>query len=218
MLDALEALPDLRDRSLWVSLSGAAGTGVALGAQAPRTANRVATEIHPYLEQDITTSAQNLRKIGANTVIRNSVVGSGVRVFENCVIENSIVGDNGRIGPFSRLRPDTELASEVHIGNFVEIKKSLVGLGSKVNHLSYIGDTEIGEGVNIGAGTITCNYDGANKHRTLIGDGAFIGSNTALVAPVTGAPLVVPLVMDRLSGHLLPEQARIRVSAAMDVR
>ena len=95
------------------------------------------------------------------------------------------MGEQSRIGPFARIRPDTELAASVHIGNFVEVKKSEVGEGSKVNHLSYIGDTTIGSRVNIGAGTITCNYDGANKHRTIIEDNVFIGSDTQLVAPVT---------------------------------
>ena len=89
------------------------------------------------------------------------------------------------VGPFSRLRPGAEIATGAHIGNFVEVKKSRVGAGSKVNHLSYIGDTEMGAGVNVGAGTITCNYDGANKHKTVIGDDVFIGSDTQLVAPVT---------------------------------
>jgi bifunctional UDP-N-acetylglucosamine pyrophosphorylase/glucosamine-1-phosphate N-acetyltransferase len=131
-------------------------------------------------------------QIGANTVIRNSEIGPGVQIRENCVIENARIGADSRIGPFARIRPDTELAEQVHIGNFVEIKKTRVGLGSKINHLSYIGDTSVGSGVNIGAGTITCNYDGVNKHRTVIGDGAFIGSNTQLVAPVevgTGATI-----------------------------
>ncbi len=92
------------------------------------------------------------------------------------------------IGPFARLRPDTVLAEQVHIGNFVELKKSTVAQGSKINHLSYIGDSEVGSQVNIGAGTITCNYDGANKYKTIIGDKAFIGSDTQLVAPVTVGP------------------------------
>ena len=96
------------------------------------------------------------------------------------------------VGPFARLRPGAMLAAEVHVGNFVEIKEALLGAGAKANHLSYIGDSTIGAGANIGAGTITCNYDGVNKHRTTIGEGAFIGSNTALVAPVTvGAGAIV---------------------------
>lgn len=123
-------------------------------------------------------------RIGANTVVRNSRVGPGVRIRENCVIEDAEIGEGAVIGPFARIRPETELAAGVHIGNFVEIKKSKVGRGSKINHLSYVGDSEVGGGVNIGAGTITCNYDGANKYKTVIGDGAFIGSDTQLVAPV----------------------------------
>ncbi len=123
--------------------------------------------------------------IGANTVIRNAEIGSGTIIQPNCIFEDAVVGKNARIGPFSRLRPETQLADAVHIGNFVEIKKSSVAHGSKINHLSYVGDSEVGRGVNIGAGTITCNYDGANKFKTLIGDNSFIGSGTQLVAPVT---------------------------------
>jgi bifunctional UDP-N-acetylglucosamine pyrophosphorylase/glucosamine-1-phosphate N-acetyltransferase len=122
--------------------------------------------------------------IGVNSVIRNSRIADAVQILENCVIENADIGPGCRIGPFARIRPDTRLAGSNHIGNFVEIKKSDIGEGSKVNHLSYIGDSSIGKSVNIGAGTITCNYDGANKHRTIIGDNAFIGSDSQLVAPV----------------------------------
>ncbi len=124
-------------------------------------------------------------KIGANTHIKNMVIEDGVEILPNCVLENSTIGRGSRIGPFARLRPEAVLAENVHIGNFVEIKKSIVGNGSKINHLSYVGDTTVGNKVNIGAGTITCNYDGANKFRTIIEDGAFIGSNTQLIAPVT---------------------------------
>jgi bifunctional UDP-N-acetylglucosamine pyrophosphorylase/glucosamine-1-phosphate N-acetyltransferase len=124
-------------------------------------------------------------KIGANCVIKNAVIGENVEIFSHSVIENAIVGANCRVGPFARLRPEAQLANDVHIGNFVEIKKSTVGIGSKINHLSYIGDSLVGSGVNIGAGTITCNYDGVNKFQTVIEDGAFIGSDTQLVAPVT---------------------------------
>ncbi len=130
-------------------------------------------------------SIGNNVKIGANTQIKNAIIGDNVEILANCVIEDAIVGDNSRIGPFARLRPESVLANDVHIGNFVEIKKSTVAQGSKVNHLSYIGDSTIGSKVNIGAGTITCNYDGVNKFRTIIEDGAFIGSDTQLVAPVT---------------------------------
>lgn len=124
-------------------------------------------------------------KIGANTNIKNSTIGDNVVILENCVIEDALIGQGSRIGPFARLRPESILADDVHIGNFVEIKKSTVATGSKINHLSYIGDTTVGSKVNIGAGTITCNYDGVNKFRTVIEDGAFIGSNSQLVAPVT---------------------------------
>ncbi len=122
--------------------------------------------------------------IGPNVTLRNTTVGADVEILANCVIEGAVIGAGSRIGPFARLRPDTSLAAATHIGNFVEIKKSEVGEGSKINHLSYVGDTTVGRGVNIGAGTITCNYDGANKHRTIIGDDVFIGSDTQLVAPV----------------------------------
>ncbi len=122
--------------------------------------------------------------IGANSVLRNCRVAHGVVIKENCVLEDAVIGANCSIGPFARIRPETEVAEDAHIGNFVEIKKSSIGTGSKVNHLSYIGDCNIGRQVNVGAGTITCNYDGANKHLTVIGDGAFIGSDTQLVAPV----------------------------------
>lgn len=123
--------------------------------------------------------------IGPNCVISNTSIGDGTRVFANCVIEDACIGGSSRIGPFARIRPETELDERVHIGNFVEIKKSKIAAGSKVNHLSYIGDTRMGSGVNIGAGTITCNYDGANKHVTEIGDNVFVGSDTQLVAPVS---------------------------------
>jgi bifunctional UDP-N-acetylglucosamine pyrophosphorylase / glucosamine-1-phosphate N-acetyltransferase len=124
-------------------------------------------------------------RIGPNCCLRDCVIGADTQVFANCVIDGAKVGVGALVGPFTRLRPEAELDDAAHVGNFVEIKKAQVGKGSKVNHLTYVGDASIGSGVNIGAGTITCNYDGANKHLTVIGDGAFIGSNTALVAPVT---------------------------------
>ncbi len=140
-------------------------------------------DINVILEGNI--SIGNHVVIGANTHIKNTIIGDHVEILANCVIENAVIGQGSRIGPFARLRPDTVLANDVHIGNFVEIKKSSVAQGSKINHLSYIGDTTVGEKVNIGAGTITCNYDGVNKFKTIIEDGAFIGSDTQLVAPVT---------------------------------
>ncbi len=124
-------------------------------------------------------------QIGANTVIRNSIIGDDVIIKENCIVEDSHIDRNCTVGPFARLRPGTVLKERAGIGNFVEVKKSTVGVGSKVNHLSYIGDATLGTDVNIGAGTITCNYDGVNKHQTIIGDRVFIGSDTQLVAPVT---------------------------------
>ncbi len=122
--------------------------------------------------------------IGPGCVIIDSEIGDNVEIKPMSVIEQAKIASGAQIGPFARIRPGTELASNTRVGNFVEIKNSRVGEGSKVNHLSYVGDTTMGEGVNIGAGTITCNYDGANKHRTIIGDRAFIGSDTQLVAPV----------------------------------
>ncbi len=123
-------------------------------------------------------------RIGPYTRIRNSVLGAGTVVHAHSDLDGASAGSGCVIGPYARLRPGTELGDAVHIGNFVETKKLRMGRGSKANHLSYLGDAEVGTGVNIGAGTITCNYDGVNKHLTQIGDGAFIGSNTALVAPV----------------------------------
>jgi len=123
--------------------------------------------------------------IGPYTLIKNAEIGDDVEIHSHCLIENAVIGNQCRIGPFARLRPETVLADQVHIGNFVEIKKSHIGEQTKINHLSYVGDSEVGREVNIGAGTITCNYDGANKHQTIIKDNVFIGSDTQLVAPVT---------------------------------
>ncbi len=123
--------------------------------------------------------------IGPNVIIRNSKIGAGCKVHANTVIEDAEIGESCELGPFTRVRPGTVLEATAKVGNFVEVKKSHIGKGSKVNHLSYIGDTEIGERVNIGAGTITCNYDGANKFKTIIEDDVFIGSGVELVAPVT---------------------------------
>ncbi|OOF59554.1 bifunctional UDP-N-acetylglucosamine diphosphorylase/glucosamine-1-phosphate N-acetyltransferase GlmU [Rodentibacter myodis] len=127
----------------------------------------------------------NRVKIGAGCVLKNVVIGDDVEVKPYSVLEDATIGEKAAIGPFSRLRPGAELAAETHVGNFVEIKKSIVGKGSKVNHLTYVGDSEIGANCNIGAGVITCNYDGANKFKTIIGDNVFVGSDTQLVAPVT---------------------------------
>jgi bifunctional UDP-N-acetylglucosamine pyrophosphorylase/glucosamine-1-phosphate N-acetyltransferase len=139
-------------------------------------------DINAVFEGDVTLG--DGVRIEPNNLVRDSHLGAGVVVHSNCHIEGATAGDNCEIGPFARLRPGAELATDVKVGNFVEIKKSKVAAGSKVNHLTYIGDTDIGTNVNVGAGTITCNYDGVNKHRTRIGDGAFIGSGVELVAPV----------------------------------
>lgn len=122
--------------------------------------------------------------IGANSILKNCTLGDDVQVHENCIIEDSTIASAAQIGPFARLRPGSVLLEKTRIGNFVEVKNSQIGKGSKVNHLSYIGDTEMGDNVNVGAGSITCNYDGANKHKTIIEDNVFIGSSTQLVAPI----------------------------------
>ncbi|MBK8164120.1 MAG: bifunctional UDP-N-acetylglucosamine diphosphorylase/glucosamine-1-phosphate N-acetyltransferase GlmU [Gammaproteobacteria bacterium] len=151
--------------------------------------------------------------IGPYSVIRDASIGTDTRVESHCVIEDADIGPGCRIGPFARLRPETEIDGGAHIGNFVEVKKSSIGAGSKINHLSYIGDTTIGREVNVGAGTITCNYDGANKHRTEIGDRAFIGSDTQLVAPVkVGAGATIgagsTIVRDAPPGELTLSRTR----------
>ncbi len=123
-------------------------------------------------------------QIDAGNVISNTTIGNGTHIKPNCVIDDSTIGGDVAIGPFAHLRPKTILADKVKIGNFVETKKTQVGIGSKINHLSYVGDAAVGADVNIGAGVITCNYDGVNKFNTIIGDNAFVGSNSSLVAPV----------------------------------
>lgn len=122
--------------------------------------------------------------IGPNTVLKNVEIGANVTIKGNCFIEEAIITDQCTVGPFARIRPGTRLEANVHVGNFVEIKNSHIQSNTKINHLSYVGDATIGQHVNIGAGTITCNYDGQNKHRTTIEEGVFVGSNTALVAPI----------------------------------
>ncbi len=124
-------------------------------------------------------------KVGANCVIRNASIGADAEILPMSHVDGAMVGVNARVGPFARLRPGTDLGPDSHVGNFVEFKNARMAAGSKANHLAYVGDAEIGARVNIGAGTITCNYDGANKHKTIIEDDVFIGSDTQLVAPVT---------------------------------
>lgn len=142
----------------------------------------VTVDINVIFEGNVKV-ASNVQ-IGANCIIRNSVIEANAVIQPMSIIEDSIVGSHSRVGPFARLRPGTALEEYTHIGNFVEIKKSKIGNGSKINHLTYIGDSIVGKDVNIGAGTITCNYDGANKHQTIIEDNVFVGSATQLVAPV----------------------------------
>jgi len=151
--------------------------------------------------------------VGANCVLRNVTVAAGTRIDAFTLIDDASIGEANRLGPFSRIRPGTTLARDVHVGNFVEIKNSQIDDGSKINHLSYVGDTTMGKQVNIGAGTITCNYDGANKHRTVIEDEVFVGSDTQLVAPVTvgrGATLGAgtTLTRDAPAGELTLSRAK----------
>ena len=152
-------------------------------------------------------------RIGPNSMVVASRIGAGVEVLANCVIEGAHVGDGARVGPFARLRPGASLAEQVHVGNYVEVKNAVIGPRSKANHLTYIGDTDIGRDTNIGAGTITCNYDGANKHRTVIGDEVFVGSGVELVAPVTvgnGATIGAgsTISRDAPAGKLTVERAK----------
>lgn len=124
-------------------------------------------------------------KVGPGAVIKDCAIGDDTEILAHCVLDGARIGRKVRIGPFARIRPETMLGDESHVGNFVEVKKTRLGAGSKANHLAYVGDAQVGEGVNIGAGVITCNYDGVAKHTTVIEDGAFVGSDTTLVAPVT---------------------------------
>jgi bifunctional UDP-N-acetylglucosamine pyrophosphorylase/glucosamine-1-phosphate N-acetyltransferase len=143
----------------------------------------VSIDINAIFSGDVTLG-DNVT-IGPNCFITNTSIAAGTTVNANCVLEDAVVGERCDVGPFARLRPGAEMKQQARVGNFVEIKKTTLGVGSKANHLTYLGDALIGDGVNVGCGTITCNYDGANKHQTVIGDNAFIGSGVELVAPVT---------------------------------
>ncbi|MCO8592065.1 bifunctional UDP-N-acetylglucosamine diphosphorylase/glucosamine-1-phosphate N-acetyltransferase GlmU [Burkholderia multivorans] len=147
-----------------------------------RCGRDVSIDVNCVFEGDVTL-ADNVT-IGANCVIRNASVGAGARIDAFTHIDGAALGAHTVVGPYARLRPGAQLADEAHVGNFVEVKNAVIGHGSKANHLTYIGDADIGARVNIGAGTITCNYDGANKFRTVIEDDVFVGSDTQLVAPV----------------------------------
>jgi bifunctional UDP-N-acetylglucosamine pyrophosphorylase/glucosamine-1-phosphate N-acetyltransferase len=152
-------------------------------ARGPVFAGRdVSIDVNVVLEGTVTLGSRV--RIGPNVLIRDCTISDDVEILANCVLDRAVVGSGCIIGPFARLRPDARLHEDVHVGNFVEVKKSELKRGAKANHLTYLGDATVGEKVNVGAGTITCNYDGVNKWRTEIGDGAFIGSGTMLVAPV----------------------------------
>jgi bifunctional UDP-N-acetylglucosamine pyrophosphorylase/glucosamine-1-phosphate N-acetyltransferase len=143
------------------------------------------TIIEPYVQLLGATSIGGDCRIRSYSVIQNSTIGSGVLVRNGCILDGAQVSDGAVLGPYAHLRPESRIGEGAHVGNFVETKKISLGKGSKANHLNYLGDAEIGAGVNIGAGAITCNYDGVHKHLTVIGDGAFVGSDSTLVAPVT---------------------------------
>jgi len=142
------------------------------------------TVIEPFVQLRGITKIGSDCRIRSYSVINDTEIGDGVTVLPGCVMDDSRIARNATVGPYSRLRPGSDIGEGAHLGNFVETKKVKMGKGSKANHLTYLGDTEIGEGVNVGAGTITCNYDGVHKHKTVIEDGAFIGSDSTLVAPV----------------------------------
>jgi bifunctional UDP-N-acetylglucosamine pyrophosphorylase / glucosamine-1-phosphate N-acetyltransferase len=171
----------------------------------------VALDVNCVFEGEVGLGARV--SVGANCVLKNVKVAAGTRIEPFCHIEDADIGAGCRIGPYARIRPGTRLAKNVHLGNFVEVKASSIGADSKANHLSYIGDSTVGKNVNVGAGTITCNYDGASKHRTVSEDDVFIGSDTQLVAPVRvgkGATLGAgtTLTKDAPAGELTISRAR----------
>jgi bifunctional UDP-N-acetylglucosamine pyrophosphorylase / glucosamine-1-phosphate N-acetyltransferase len=142
------------------------------------------TVIEPYVQLLGETTVGSDCRIRSHSVIENAKVGDRALIRQSCVVADSEIGKGAQVGPFAHVRPGCVIGEGAHVGNFVETKKIRMGAGSKANHLTYLGDAEIGSGVNIGAGTITCNYDGVNKHQTLIGDGVFVGSDATLVAPL----------------------------------
>jgi bifunctional UDP-N-acetylglucosamine pyrophosphorylase/glucosamine-1-phosphate N-acetyltransferase len=142
------------------------------------------TVIEPFVQLLGKTRIGSDCRIRSYSVIADSEIGDRVLILPGCMVNQSVLKDGVRLGPYSNLRPGSEIGEDAHIGNFVETKKIKMGKGSKANHLTYLGDAEIGEGVNVGAGTITCNYDGTGKYKTVIEDGVFVGSDTTLVAPV----------------------------------
>jgi bifunctional UDP-N-acetylglucosamine pyrophosphorylase / glucosamine-1-phosphate N-acetyltransferase len=142
------------------------------------------TIIEPYVQLLGRTQVGSGCRIRSFSVIENCILGNGILIRQSCILEDSRIADGAEIGPFVHLRPGCEIGEKAHLGNFVEMKKTRMGKGAKANHLSYLGDAEIGEATNIGAGAITCNYDGVHKHRTVIGKNVFVGSDSNLVAPI----------------------------------
>ena len=179
----ISARPD--PRAFWL-----AGNGVTISRPEscvidPEVEVAPGTVIEPFVQLLGRTRVGTGCRIRSFSVIENCTLGNGVLIRQSCVLEDSTIADGAQIGPFAHLRPGSEIGENAHVGNFVETKKARLGKGAKANHLTYLGDAEIGEGANIGAGTITCNYDGVNKHVTRIGKGAFVGSDATLVAPVS---------------------------------
>ena len=182
-ITTVSARPD--PRAFWL-----AGNGVTIKRPEscvidPEVEVGAETVIEPFVQLLGKTRVGTGCRIRSFSVIENCTLGNGVLIRQSCVLEDSTIADGAQIGPFAHLRPGSEIGENAHVGNFVETKKAKLGKGAKANHLTYLGDAEIGEGTNIGAGTITCNYDGVNKHVTRIGKGAFVGSDSTLVAPIT---------------------------------
>ncbi len=173
-------------------------------------------DVNAVIEGDVTIG--NRVTIRPNVIIQDTTIGDDVVIEANSVLQGATVGNGCVIGPYARLRPEASLNDNVRIGNFVEVKKSQLGEGSKANHLAYVGDSVVGANVNIGAGTITCNYDGVNKHQTQIGDGAFIGSNTALVAPVKVGPGAVVGAGSTLAKDAPADQLTLTRAKQMTIR
>jgi len=182
-ITTVSARPD--PRAFWL-----AGNGVTIKHPEscvidPEVEVAAGTVVEPFVQLLGKTRIGANCRIRSFSVIENCTLGDGVLIRQSCVLEDSTIADGAQIGPFAHLRPGSEIGENAHVGNFVETKKAKLGKGAKANHLTYLGDAEIGEGTNIGAGTITCNYDGVNKTKTIIGKNAFIGSDSTLVAPVT---------------------------------
>ena len=213
---ALQASAQRRINAYWMA------EGVTfLQADSTLVGPRVALRRDVVLEPSVRLEGEVLigegGRVGQGSVILDSRIEAGVHIRPYCVIEQAVVGAGAKLGPFSRLREGTDLGPEVHIGNFVETKKARLQRGAKANHLAYLGDMEIGEGTNIGAGVITCNYDGVNKHRTLIGRNVFVGSDTQLVAPVAigdgaligaGSTITKDVPADALALSRVPQTSR----------